>query len=218
MNPIIINNDNRVTFQHQGQTYTLNEKEFLKTSPPLQSPQSEDDALSLYSSLQKHALINNIFITPIDKVTIWDLTPGSVPPTCNLDSSNNPTFHQAYQRMATALYTKLGKVKYDKVPFFSTMVNHEKSSQDGYRVLYAFLTCCHPKLVQRTKLDTPKLVENGNLFTFMRQYKNWLEFEKISNRTYSDLENLTVVMNVLENDGRFSKALSAFSMQKQLYE
>lgn len=98
------------------------------------------------------------------------------------------------------------------------MINHEKPSQDGYRVLYAFLTCCHPKLVQRTKLDTPKLAENGNLFTFMRNYKNWLEYEKISNRHYSDVENLTVVMNVLENDGRFSKALSAISMQKQLYE
>lgn len=120
--------------------------------------------------------------------------------------------------MAIALFTKLSKVKYDKVPFFSTMINHEKSSQDGYRVLYAFLSCCHPKLVQQTKLNTPALAENGNLFTFTQMYKNWLEYEKILNCHYSDLENLSAFIHALEKDGQFSKALSTIYMQKQLYE
>ena len=131
-NPIQLINDNRINFIHQGTTYTLQEKEFLKSSPSIQAPQTDDDALSLYSSLQKHALIHNIFITPIDQVTMWDLSPGSKPPTCSLNPSENSNFHQVYQRMATALFTKLQKVKYDKVPFYMTMVNHEKSSQDGF--------------------------------------------------------------------------------------
>ena len=60
--------------------------------------------------------------------------------------------------------------------------------------------------------------QDGNVFDFTRQYKNWLEFEKISNRTYNDLENLMVVLSVLENDGRFDKALQAITMKKNLYE
>ena len=217
-NPINLFNDYRVTFNHQGSTYTLQEREFLKSSPSLQAPLTEDDTLSLYSSLQKHALIYNIFITPIDQVAIWDLAPGSVPTTCNLDPVGNNNFHQAYQQMATAIFSKLNKVKYDKVPFFSNMIDYKKATQDGYRVLYAFLTCCHPKLVQRTKMDIPKMVPNGNFFSFMRMFNNWLEYEKIAQRNYSDIENLSVVIDVLKTDGRFEKALSTINMQKQLYE
>ena len=172
----------------------------------------------MYSTLQKHALIHNVFITPINKITIWDLTPGSVPPTCNLDTKNNINFHQAYQGMAATIFTKLSKVKFAKVPFFSTMVDNEKPSQDEYKVLYAFLTCCHPKLVQHTKLDAPQMVDNGNLFNFMRKYKNWLKYKKISKRYYTELENLSVVVGVLESDGRFSKALNTIYMLKQQYE
>ena len=218
-NPIHIYGDNqRITFQHQGDNFTLQDKEFLKHSITLQAPTTEDDALSLYTTLQKSALLYNIFVTPIDKITKWDLSPNSVPTTCNLEKLGNNSYYQAYQRMATTLFTKLNKVNFSKVPTFRTLIEYEKSTQDGYRVLYNLLSCCHPRLAEQTKLDVPKMDTNGNLFTFVRHYKNWLEYERISNRLYNDLENLMMIISVLENDGRFVKALGVISMQKHMYE
>ncbi len=39
---------------------------------------SVDDGLTIYSQIQKIALIYNIFITPIDIITIWDMSPHTV--------------------------------------------------------------------------------------------------------------------------------------------
>ena len=95
-----------------------------------------------------------------------------------------------------------------KVPLFKTLLDHKRSSQDGFRVLYAMLCVCHPKLVEKPKLEAPVMETNGNLFTFVRKYSNYIECERISNRHYSDMEQLTYVINTLDIDGRFEKALN----------
>ena len=94
-------------FEHQADVYYLQDKDFLKNSPKIEMPLSVEDGLTLYSQLQKNALIYNIFITPIDKIKIWDMAPDSVPTTCNLEIDDPHNFHQTYQRSAVAIYTKL---------------------------------------------------------------------------------------------------------------
>ena len=105
-----------------------------------------------------------------------------------------------------------------KVPLFQTLLDHECSSQDGYQVLYAMLYVCHPKLVEKSKLEAPTVEANGNLSTFISKYSNYLECEKISKRQYSDMEKLTYIINTLDTDGRFEKALNIIRIQKNTYE
>ena len=146
-NPIQFITDQRLIFEHHGIRYTLNDKDFLKSTAELLAPTMEEDALTFYATLQKQALTYNIFITPIDKVQRWDQSPGSIPTTCDLQYSPNTTYFQAYQRMATALFTKISKVNYNRIKVFQTLINHEKASQDGFCVLYSFLSFCHPKIL-----------------------------------------------------------------------
>ena len=151
-------------------------------------------------------------------VDIWDMAPNTVPTTCNLDITDEHNFHQTYQRSAVAIYTKLQYTSMTKVPFFQQIIEHERTSQDGYKVLYGMLCTCHPKLVEKTKQDPPSMKTNGSLFAFIRQYTNYIECEKIANRTYTDIEKLTFIMNALENDGRFDKALGLLRIHKNMYE
>ena len=154
-------------FWHQADKYFLLDKDYLKNSPRLEPPNNVNNAISIYSQIQKNVLIYNIFITPIDDVKIWDYAPNTVPTTCNLDVDNNATFRQVYQCSAVALYTKIQTMDMKYVPIFKQQVIHERNSQDGYKVLYAMLCGCHPRLVEITKIEPPKFVTNGNLFTFI---------------------------------------------------
>ena len=88
-------------------------------------------------------------MTPIHRVSIWDHSPLSIPTTCDLNMDACPNSKQAYRQSAVALYTKLQNMDMSKVPLFKTLLNHERSSQDGFQVLYAMLCVCHPKLVEK---------------------------------------------------------------------
>ena len=205
-------------FEHEGDVYYLQDRDFLKNSPKIGAPLTGDDALTIYSQLQRNALIYNIFITPIDMVNIWYMAPTTVPTTCNLDIDDTHNFHQTYQRSVVAIYTKLQHTSMSKVPFFQQTIDHERTSQDGYKVLYGMLCVCHPKLVEKTQQTPPSLVTNGSLFSFIRQYTNYLECEKIANQKYTNIEGLTFVMNALKTDGRFDKALGELRIHKNMFE
>ena len=105
---------NKVKFMYQGDKYTLEEKEFMKNSPKLTAPLTEEDGLSLYNQIQKNALIYNIMLTPIDQISIWDADPASNPTTCAMQYDHTTSYYQAYQRSATALYNKLHAVNFPK--------------------------------------------------------------------------------------------------------
>ena len=109
--------------------------------------------------------------------------------------------------MATAIFNKISQVKYDKVKVVQTMLDHEILTQDGFRVLYAFLSFCHPNLVENSKLDVPRIQQEDNLFNFVSKYQNWLQFETISGQKYSELEHLKVIITAMESDGHFVKVL-----------
>ena len=207
-----------IKFLHQGDEYFLQDKDFIKNSPKIQAPKLVDDALTIYSQLQKNASIYSIFLTPIDRITIWDHSPTTLPTTCNLTLDESTNSRQVYQRSAVALYIKLQNMDMSKVPLFKTLLEHERSSQDGYRVLYAMLCLCHPRLVEKPKIEAPTMEPNGNLFSFIRKYSNYIECEKISKRSYTDMEILTFIIDTLDSDGRFDKALNIIRIQKNMYE
>ena len=209
---------NNLKFEHQGDENYLQDKDFIKNSPKIQAPDTEDGALTLYAQIQKNAIVYNIFLTPIDKITIWDHSPTSVPTTCNFTNINDSTYYQAYQRSAVAIYTKLQTMDFNTVPVFKTLLDHERSSQDGYKVLYTILCTCHPNLIEKAEINPPAMAPNGSLFKFIRKYSNYIECKHISKRSYTDMEILTFVTDILNTDGRFEKALNIIRIQKNLHE
>ena len=104
------------------------------------------------------------------------------------------------------------------MPLFKEFVNYEQKSQDGFRALYAILSICHPKLVERSKLEQPTLAKTPNIFTYICHLRNWHQFEKVQRRTYLPLEQLTTAMEEMEKDRRFDKALQQLRMKRQLYK
>ena len=106
------------------------------------------------------------------------------------------------------MYTKLQTMNFNTVPVFKTLLDHERSSQDGYKVLYTMLCICHPNLIEKAKIEPPTVAPNGNLFTFIRKYSNYIECERISKHSYTDIEILTFVTDTLNSDRRFEKALN----------
>ena len=150
---------------------------------------------------------------------MWNMDPGSNPTTYPIPI-NDPDYNmQVYQRSATALYSKLVLIDFSKVQTYKEFLTYEAHSQDGYRVLYAILSVCHPRLVERTEMIKPTFQSKPNLFTYMRHYNNWLEFERVSNRTYSPMEQLTTIMENMEcdPDKRFIKALTHLCLKEQLH-
>ena len=137
-------------FLHQGDEYFLQDEDFIKNSPKIQPPKLVNDALSIYSQLQKNATIyKNIFITLMDRITIWDHSPYAR----NLCLDELVNSKQAYQCSAVALCTKLQVMDMPKVPLFKTLLDHECNMQDGYRVLYAMLCVYLPRQVDKTKIE-----------------------------------------------------------------
>ena len=88
---------NTLKFDHQGDEYYLQNKDFIKNSQKIQPPTLVDDALTIYSQLQKNANIYNIFMTPIHRISIWDHSPLSLPTTCDLNMNKCPNSKRVYQ-------------------------------------------------------------------------------------------------------------------------
>ena len=82
-----------------------------------------------------------------------------------------------------------------KVPFFKQIIEHERTSQDGIKVLYGMLCICHPRLVKKSKKEPPTLQTNGSLFSFIRKYTNYIESKRITNRAYTEIEQLSFIMS-----------------------
>lgn len=215
---IDINDRRNIKFSYEGEEYELQDKDFIKLSPRLIAPRTEDDGLSLYSQLQRNALIYNILVTDIEEMSIWTMDPGSAPPTYPIPTTDSEFNHLAYQRGATALYTKLSTLDFSQVPLYKEFLEYERDTQDGYRVLYAILGVIHPKLVHRSKMDEPTLETTPNLFTYIRHYRNWLEFERVCKRSYNPIEQLTTILDSMEKESRFTKAVNNIRMQLHLHQ
>ena len=157
-------------------------------------------------------------MTNIEDVTKWEMGPNTNPPTYEIPTTDPDLNPVAYQRSATAIYSQLAKTNFDKVAIFKQFVNYESKSQDGYRVLYAILAICHPKLKERSKLDQPSLKKTPNFFIYIRHLMNWIQFEKVQHRKYSNMNQLTMAMEEMENDERFEKGLNLLRIKSQMHK
>ena len=80
------------------------------------------------------------------------------------------------------------------------------------------LCVCHPRLVEKPKIESPEMEANGNLFTFIYKYSKYIECEKISNRHYTDMRKPTHIIDALDTDSLFKKAFSISQIQKNMYD
>ena len=92
---------------------------------------------------------------------------------------------------------------FSNVPVFKTLLDHKRSSPNGYKVLYTMLCTYHPNLIEKVKLDPPIMEVNVNLFSFIRKYSNYIELECISKHSYTDMEIPTFITDILDTDGNF---------------
>ena len=103
-------------------------------------------------------------------------------------------------------------------PVFKQIIMHERTSQDGFRVLYAMLGTCHPNLIKRRAMSSPSMTTTPNLLGFVRLYLNFLEYERINGRQYKDSEQFKFMTNEMSKDGRYEKALGILQGKIDLYE
>ena len=83
-------------------------------------------------------------------------------------------------------------------------------------MLRKILCTCHPNLIEKVKIEPPIIEANGNLFLFIRKYSNYIQCERNSKRSYTDMEIFTFITDPLDMDGQFEKALNIIRIQKDL--
>ena len=66
---IDINDCRNIKFSYDGKEYIMQDKDYIRHAPKLAAPLSEDDGLSLYSQIQRNALVYNILVTDVEKIS-----------------------------------------------------------------------------------------------------------------------------------------------------
>ena len=99
--------------------------------------------------------------------------------------------HVAREAMKIALYQRLQDVDCVHMDYVDAQ-NHIESystTSDGYSALYQMLRMVHPYLMEGGKLyNAPKLSEAENLFQYAAMCRNYLLFQEIQNRNYTEKE------------------------------
>ena len=67
-------------------------------------------------------------------------------------------------------------------------------------------------------MDQPTLNNSNDFFHFIWKYGNYLVYESICNRTYTDVEQITFVKHCMEDDGKYKTALDMIDMKLTLYK
>ena len=207
-----------IGFNHDGAQYELNDTHFHKYSSTLIEVHHKHDLISYYTQLQAIAVMNNIFLTPFDALTVWDKLPSTIPTTCMLKTL---TIHdntaEAYKRMKSALYTKIVKSTIMNQQY-KAIVTHHSTSQDGFEVLYDFATHCHPKLVISTSRvrDTnprPSMSSTDSIYSYVKNLETWVEINTINGVTYNPTQLIDIVLEELRQDSRYDKAVTGMVNQ-----
>jgi hypothetical protein len=201
-------NEKYIKFVDRGVEFTMRDHDFKKC-PPLAKPLTNGDIMVIYNQIQKSAVSYNIFLSPINHIQRWNYDETAIPPTCYLSQAqtiNRPI----YDRMAHALYDKLSRVNFSSTPQLEKILRQDIEEQDGFLTLYNLLSTFHPNLIEDSKRPPkPELNSSGDIYSFIAEYRLWLKFENIMNRTYTDKESVDYVISNLESDGRYDKAKDA---------
>ena len=113
---------NQILFTHFGKEYVCQDKDYIKNTAPLFACESLDDGLAFYNHIQKSAATFNILVQPIENIRMWSMDPNTRVTTCAIEYKNDTSYYQVYQASATALFTKISKANFNKVPIFKEFV------------------------------------------------------------------------------------------------
>ena len=139
------------------------------------SLKDKSQTLNLYTNLVAQSEAHNIFLTPSDKITALL---GAKPLNMRSDSRNATT---------TALYTKFCQKDIIDLSYKDAQ-SLLKTTTDGYAFLQVLLQQVHPLLMIETVAvcDIPKYSTFGNLFTYTKAIRGFVDNHALKNRLYTN--------------------------------
>ena len=199
-------------FIYDGLHYELRDTDFIKYAGDLLEVTCSDDIIHFYKHLQTMAIQRNIFVQDFEKLKYWNKSSTNIPTTCIFGKiSSHDNTELAFKRMRTCLYQKISKAIFHHPEHKAIILNHS-IAQDGFAVLYDLATKCHPHLLAKTSKyqkynSRPQMASVDNIYTLKRKYESWLEIERVDNHVYTDECVLRYIMQDLQDDTRYDRAL-----------
>ena len=141
--------------------------------------ENKDMILTFYQQLHAQGKPYGIYIIDLKEVRQdCDLCPDNIPPV-------------ARNAMQIALYQKLQDVDCISYDFkeAQNQIDAYSNTSDGFATLYQMLRMVHPHLMEGTKMyNAPKLSEAKDLFQYAAMCRNYILFQEIQQRTYTEKE------------------------------
>ena len=112
--------------------------------------------------------------------------------------------------MAHSVDDKLSRVNFSLTPQAAKIMRQDVQQQDGFLTLYNLLCIVHPNLIEdHNKPTKPELSVDNDIYSFIGDYRQWLAYEELLHRNYTDKENVEYVLKNLEQDDRYERARKA---------
>ena len=141
--------------------------------------ENKDMILTFYQQLHAQGRAYGIYVIDIKEIRQdCDLCPEEVSPV-------------ARNAMQIALFQKLQDVDFVSYDFkeAQNQIDAYSNTSDGYATLYQLLRMVHPHLMEGSKLyNAPKLSEAKNLSQYAAMCRNYILFQEIQNRKYTEKE------------------------------
>jgi hypothetical protein len=207
-----------LVFYYDENMYELRDGDFNKLKSTFTSVETKSDLIILYKQLHGMAIAHNIFLQVFESLVPWDKNPNSITPTCIFTTINTEeNTVDAYQRMKSALYHKLTQVTF-KNQEYHAIVEHGKTEQDGFNILYDLMTLYHPKLVAITNKyrninEKPTFDRSNSIYSFCNKLQSWLDIECINNHIHTEDDIINMVLEQLRADTRYNKAVESITQQ-----
>jgi hypothetical protein len=207
-----------MVFHYEDNVYELRDGDFNKLKTKFTAVATKSDLIILYKQLHGMAITHNIFLTPFDQLVPWNKDPNSITPTCLFTTIMPETNTvDAYRRMKSALYHKLTQATFTNQEY-QAIVDHGKTDQDGFDILYDLMTLCHPKLVAVTNKyrsinEKPEFDKTDSIYSFCDKIQSWLDIELINNHIHTEDDIINMVLEQLRADTRFDKAVESITQQ-----
>jgi hypothetical protein len=205
-------------FHYSDDVYELRDGDFNKLQSKFTPITTKSDLIIFYKQLHGMAITHNIFLTPFDQLVPWDKNPNSITPTCmftKIQPEDNTV--DAYRRMKSALFHKLTQATFYNQEY-KAILDHGKTDQDGFDILYDLMTLCHPKLVAITNKyrnvnEKPTFDRKDSIYSYCNKLNSWLDIETINNHRHTDDDIINIVLEQLRPDTRYDKAVESITQQ-----
>jgi hypothetical protein len=205
-------------FHYSDDVYELRDGDFNKLQSKFTPITTKSDLIIFYKQLHGMAITHNIFLTPFDQLVPWDKNPNSITPTCMFtDIHPEDNTVDAYRRMKSALFHKLTQATFHNQEY-KAILDHGKTDQDGFDILYDLMTLCHPKLVAITNKyrnvnEKPTFDRNDSIYSYCNKLHSWLDIETINNHRHTEDDIINIVLEQLRPDTRYDKAVESITQQ-----